>query len=159
MSLIQKHFSIFLPLHLIQPKSVALCLMFWLPVCLLIKLEYWCSCFTSGSELGKSRGKLKIQTGVLAKHVRERSLLKVSKISFLLLVCGRSPLDCGVLRECPNQQHFYFDSEEWGYFQRGSDKSSVLAGLLVVVVVVLVFFFFSFLSCPCFPSTKHKLQT
>lgn len=54
---------------------------------------------------------MKIQAGVLAKYVRERTMLTVSKISFLLL-CGRSPLGCGVLRECPDQQHFYFDSEE-----------------------------------------------
>lgn len=30
------------------------------------------------------------------------------------------------LRQCPNQQKFYFDSEEWGHCQRESDKSSVL---------------------------------
>lgn len=47
------------------------------------------------------------------------------------------------LRECPNQQNFDFDSEEWGHFQRGSDKSSGLACSLFVVVVVLFFLEFS----------------
>ena len=65
---------------------------------------------------------MKAQAGVLAKKIRKISVLKVSKISVLAVLCGRNLLDGVALlfSQCPNQSNFGLDSEgEWGRFQRG----------------------------------------
>lgn len=68
------------------------------------------------SELEKSGGNLKIQAGEVAKHIRERTILK-DFFACCIVTGSHWTVFCTLaLRRCPNQQNFDFDVKKWGHF-------------------------------------------
>lgn len=116
--------------------------MFWSAVCFLIKLEYCCSCLTPSSELEESRGNLKIQDVSQAHQRKDYTKSQQDFFACCIVWQESAGLRCvhSLSENVLNQQNFDFESEEWGHFQRGSDKSSVLACSLSFFFLLVLFF-------------------